>query len=161
MNQMKGFKIIILFFIVAAVTAMLFSCSKGDALGLEGSLYKQSPYGRWKLEGYGSKDSEIKKIVFSTHSKAYFLTLNADGTFIGTSSTNEIHGIFTIHPPRHTISFSQTDFYNTNKIPETDEGNVYLTRLLRVYKYEHKVSSDQLHLYYSDKEYLLFIKPVN
>lgn len=160
MNQMRKYKIFILLFLLTVTTAMFFSCSKEDALGLENAaLELQSPYGRWKLEGYATTESKQIAVVFSKDPKAYYLTLNKDGSFTGTSSANEISGKFTIDPHRRVISFSADDFYSSGRLNETSEGNLYLNRLSKVMKY--RVFTDQLHFYYSDKEYLLFIKSVN
>ncbi|HBK40053.1 MAG TPA: hypothetical protein DDZ57_00555, partial [Porphyromonadaceae bacterium] len=83
MNQMRGLKIFILLFIVAVATAILFSCSREDALGLESdALELQSPYGRWKLEGYASTTSKQITLVLG-NKNSYYLTLNKDGTFTG------------------------------------------------------------------------------
>lgn len=158
MNQMRGLKIFILLFIVAVATAILFSCSREDALGLESdALELQSPYGRWKLEGYASTTSKQITLVLG-NKNSYYLTLNKDGTFTGTSSTNAIGGKFTIDTHRGVINFSTTDFYSSGKLTETNDGNLYLNRLLKVKNY--RVFTNKLHFYYSDKEYLLFIKPV-
>jgi hypothetical protein len=159
MNQMRKYRIFTLFFLITVATAILFSCSREDALGLESdALELQSPYGRWKLEGYTSSESKQVTIVLGPPS-AYYLTLNKDSTFTGTSSANTIGGKFSIDTHRGVISFSVDDFYSSNKLNETNEGNMYLDRLLKVKNY--RVFTNKLHFYYSDKEYLLFIKPVN
>lgn len=156
MNQMRKYRIFTLFFLITVATAILFSCSRGDALGLESdALELQSPCGRWKLGGYASSESKQVTIVLGSPS-AYYLTLNKDGTFTGTSSTNEIGGKYSYN--RGAFSFSQSDFYSTKINDERGYGNLYLNCLFKVNKY--RVFTDQLHLYYSDKEYLLFIKPV-
>ncbi|MPM97573.1 hypothetical protein SDC9_144748 [bioreactor metagenome] len=162
MNQMRKYKIFIVLFLLTVTTAMFFSCSKEDALGLENAaLELQSPYGRWKLEGYATTESKQIAMVFSKDPKAYYLTLNKDSTFTGTSSANEISGKFTIDTHRGIISFPKVDFPSSGKLNETNEGNLYLDRLSKVTKY--RVFTNQLHFYYSDsdKEYLLFVKPVN
>ena len=157
---MREYKAFLLLFLFAAASILFFSCSKEDALGLENSpLELQSPYGEWKLRGYGVTDSKQEAIVLSTNPSSYYLTLNKEGTFTGTSSTNQISGKFTIDASRGVMSFAQADFYSGNKYSETSDGSVYLNRLLKVTNY--RVFTDQLHLYYSDKEYMVFAKPVN
>jgi len=159
MNQMRKYRIFTVFFLIIVTTAILFSCSREDALGLESdALELQSPYGRWKLEGYASSESKQVTIILGSP-MAYYLTLNKDGTFTGTSSVNEIGGKFTIDTHRGVINFLATDFYSSDKLNETKEGILYLDRLLKVKNY--RVFTNKLHFYYSDKEYLLFIKPVN
>ncbi len=156
---MREYKAFILLFLLATASVLFFSCSKEDALGLENSpLELQSPYGEWKLREYGVTYSDQRQIVVANPS-SFYLTLNKDGTFTGTSSTNQISGKFTIDSRRGVISFAQADFYSSNKHNETNVGSVYLSRLLKVTKY--RVFTDKLHLYYSDKEYMVFAKPVN
>ena len=159
MNQMREYKAFLLLFLFAAASMLFFSCSKEDALGLENSpLELQSPYGEWKLRGYGPATTYPEKIFLAAPS-SYYLKLNKEGTFTGTSSTNQISGKFTIDASRGVMSFAQADFYSGNKYSETSDGSVYLSRLLKVTNY--RVFTDQLHLYYSDKEYMVFAKPVN
>mgnify|MGYP001168325257 FL=1 len=158
MNQMRKYRNFTVFFLIIVTTAILFSCSREDALGLESDVLElQSPYGRWKLEGYASSESKQITLVLG-NKNSYYLTLNKDGTFTGTSSTNAIGGKFTIDTHRGVINFSTTDFYSSGKLTETNDGNLYLNRLLKVKNY--RVFTNKLHFYYSDKEYLLFIKPV-
>lgn len=158
MNRMREYKIFILLFLFVTTSILFFSCTKDDALSLQNdALELQSPYGRWKFRGYGPATSYPDKI-FLANPGSYYLTLNKDGTFIGTSSTNEISGKFTIDARRRNISFTQADFYSSNKYSETNDGSVYLSRLLMVKEY--RVYTDQLHLYYTDKEYMVFAKPV-
>lgn len=158
MNQMREYRIFILLFLFAATSILFFSCTEDDALSLQNdALELQSPYGNWKFRGYGPSASYPEKIFFANPS-SYYLVLNKDGTFTGTSSTNDINGKFTIDAHRGVISFAQADFYSSNKFSETNDGSVYLSRLLMVKNY--RVYTDQLHLYYSDKEYMVFAKPV-
>lgn len=154
MNQMGKYRIYTLFFLITIVAAIFFSCSKEGAFALE----LQSPYGRWKFEGYASSESEQVTMV-PRSPLAYYLTLNKDGTFFGTSSANVIGGKFTIDTHRGVINFSATDFYSLDKSNETNDGNLYLDRLSKVKNY--RVFTNKLHFYYSDKEYLFFIKLIN
>ncbi len=148
-------------FLFAGASTMFFSCSNEDALDLQNEMLElQSPYGEWKLRGYGTTESK-QEILVTADRSSYYLTLKKDSTFTGTSSTNQIGGKFTIDTHRGVISFSQADFYFTNskRVNETNEGSIYLSRLLKVTNY--RVYTDQLHLYYSDKEYMAFVKPGN
>lgn len=137
-------------------TSFLFSCSKEALIPMESlGLEVQSPYGKWKLGGYGKSDSDQKTVVMAKDPKAFFLTLSKDSTFTGTSSTNEIAGKYTMDLSRRTMSFLSSGFDTTHK-NETNDGNTYLDCLFKVKNY--RVFTDQLHLYYSDKDYLFFIK---
>ena len=40
-----------LFGLLMAILSALPGCSRVDELGLESSFYRQSPYGKWKLQG--------------------------------------------------------------------------------------------------------------
>ncbi len=159
MDRMKKYKVFMWLFLFVAALAIFFSCAKEDALGLKSNaLELQSPYGDWKLKGYGPASGYPEKI-FLANPNSYCLTLNKDGTFTGTSSTNQINGKFTVDTRRGVMSFAQADFYSSNRFNETNDGSVYLSRLLKVTNY--RVFTDQLHLYYSDKEYMAFAKSVN
>ncbi|HHT30698.1 MULTISPECIES: META domain-containing protein [Petrimonas] len=158
MSGMRRNTIVMLFGLLMAILSALPGCSRVDELGLESSLYRQSPYGKWKLQGYGSKGSQLKQLALGKNPNAFTLTLHADGTFNGISSVNEIRGTYSCDLKHHNISFSQIDTENNRRASETREGNLYLDRLVKVYKYEYKASADQLYLYYSNTEYLLFLK---
>lgn len=153
MKQVKRCSLVL--FLLWTGIILFFSCSRADELSMESMLELQSPYGQWKLESFAIKGSVQKQIVLGG-SNAYLLTLNKDGTFTGTTSANNISGKFTIDMYRGGISFSAADFFSSNRMAETNEGSLYLSRLLKVKRY--RVFTSQLHLYYSDNEYLLFVK---
>ena len=158
MNQMRKYRVYTLLFLITVAPAIFFSCSREDGLGLEkNALEIQSPYGRWKLEGYASTTSKQIALVLGNQN-SYYLTLNRDGTFTGTSHTNHIEGKYTF-TSRGEFTFKSSDSFAEAIKNETDAAGRYLNRLSRVTNY--RVFVNQLHLYYSDTEYLLFNKSGN
>ena len=158
MNQMRKYRIFTVFFLIIVTTAILFSCSREDALGLESDVLElQSPYGRWKLEGYASSESKQITLVLG-NKNSYYLTLNKDGTFTGMSYINYIEGKYSF-TNRGVFTFESSDSFSEAIKNDADAAKVYLNRLSRVTNY--RVFVNQLHLYYSDTEYLLFNKSAN
>ena len=131
-------------------------CSRVDELGLESLLTGN------RLTVSGNCGMEAREVSRNSwpwaKMECLHTDLHADGTFNGISSVNEIRGTYSCDLKHHNISFSQIDTENNRRASETREGNLYLDRLVKVYKYEYKASADQLYLYYSNTEYLLFLK---
>lgn len=137
------------------------SCMEDDDLGME--LQLRSPYDRqWKLEGFGPVSTTSNAQFSSSAVKpagenTYLLVFRRDGTFEGTSSTNEITGTFTINLDRGLLSI---DELGGTKKGEIQDGERYVWCLKQV-KY-YTVYENTLQLFYTDDktEYLLY-KAVN
>lgn len=153
---MKKYGIFLLFTIFAAV--IFFSCSQEESNPMNSPLELQSPYDvQWKLEGFVTVDGQgkqsLKVALYQNKSDAYLLTLRKDSTFVGTSSANNISGKYAYNTSRGTISFSLPIKYD-NKIAENSDGDLYMDCLSKVSRY--RVFIDQLHLYYSNTQYLIY-----
>src|SRR5690554_3424578 len=83
--------------------------------------------------------------------KNYQLLLEPDGKAYGISSVNHLGGEYTLNEEKQTLHINIQVLTSALEMPD---GNVYLSRLSKVHRYE--LSGNILHLYYSDTDFLQY-----
>lgn len=104
----------------------------------------------WKLEGFGSVRAKLD-IAKPALEKNYQLLLEPDGKAYGISSVNHLGGEYTLNEEKQTLHINIQVLTSALEMPD---GNVYLSRLSKVHRYE--LSGNILHLYYSDTDFLQY-----
>lgn len=104
----------------------------------------------WKLEGFGSARRKLD-IPKPTLEKNYQLLLEPDDKAYGTSSNNHLAGEYTLNEEEQSLHINVQVITAVLEMPD---GNVYLSRLSKVHRYE--LADNILHLYYSDTDFLQY-----
>ena len=130
----------------------LFSaCSSDEDVQSEEST-AQALYGKWLVLGYGSDDNFTAKENNWTND--YFLILKEDGSLEGWIG-NDLIGAYTF---KENGEFTVTWCGGSKSLP-TNPHIVFMEDQLRCRKIKsYKLSNDELKLFYSSSEYLLFRK---
>jgi|GEM_PF-6591294 hypothetical protein len=104
----------------------------------------------WKLEGFGSADGELN-IAEPALEKNYQLLLESGGNAYGKSSLNHLAGKYTLDEEKQTLVI---DLQVLTEALDTPDGQLYLERLSKIYRYE--LQDNVLRLYYSEEGYLQY-----
>lgn len=153
-KKIYGFLLLVLF------VGFMTSCAKDYEVGSD-KLLLMSPYDKqWQFVGFGPASTNTSDIFSATPVQpdsptSYLLTLKKNNTFNGTSSTNDIHGEYSIDDRRSILSFKNIVI---GKLAERGDGYKYISYLKLVENYE--VYEGNLKLYYASpfkqKSYLLY-----
>jgi heat shock protein HslJ len=134
---------------VLLIVAGAFACTEKEnnsdvTTGLKGT--------KWKLEGFVNVATGNLKVPEPNEPESYILTFDTDSTFSGTTSTNEVSGIYSIDYEKSILNITQC---GGTEINELFDGKLFVQSFLSVQSFS--LSGSELKLYYSEgKNYLLY-----
>ena len=138
------------------MVVVLACCSDENDSGLSGndSVFLDNQVAKlckssWKLYGFGTNDSQIRRAEPSECSSCYVVKFNLDGTFSGKTTSNEFFGNYSTDERNLKI-----DSYSTTKVGEVGDGYLFDEAFRAANLYE--ITDGKLKLYYNDSEFLIF-----
>ncbi len=149
--KMQKKRLFFLSVLLVSLAVFYSSCSKEDLFAENVQL--QSPVGKtWRLQGFANTQNDNVQIAFSQNLEySYQITFKKDSTWFGSSSTNDLHGKYTIDKVRRLLTL--TEIVGTER-GEVTSGNLYMYCLQNVSAYE--VFENELRLFYTKENYLKY-----